>query len=198
MCLEKCNRHHDKGRSLNQEFKEDGLRSAPNALRWTGIFVRHMVPAKITLFRQESQPMNICLVSIHRPRWRSRKSQMGAVAIFTRIISRCLSISLALCLVGGSSRALASPIAASDLMPALDSPGDTLPDAPAAQVPVTEKGLPMAILKDQAAIWTSPVRIRAHDLFWLLPLGAATGVTLATDTDAMREVSHNRSLTKTA
>jgi membrane-associated phospholipid phosphatase len=40
------------------------------------------------------------------------------------------------------------------------------------------------------------VRIRAHDLFWLLPLGAATGVTLATDTDTMREVSHNRSFNK--
>ena len=55
-------------------------------------------------------------------------------------------------------------------------------------IPVTEKGLPLAILKDQVAIWTSPVRIRAHDLIWLLPLGAATGVTLATDTDAMREL----------
>jgi membrane-associated phospholipid phosphatase len=116
--------------------------------------------------------------------------------IFTRIIFRCLSISLGLCLVGGSSRALASPTTASDLMPALDSPGDTLPEAPAAQIPITEKGLPVAILKDQVAIWTSPVRIRAHDLFWLLPLGAATGVTLATDTDAMREVSHDRSFNK--
>jgi membrane-associated phospholipid phosphatase len=116
--------------------------------------------------------------------------------IFTRIISRCLSISLALCLVGGSSRALASPITASDSMPALDSPGDTLPEAPAAQIPATEKGLPLAILKDQVAIWTSPVRIRAHDLIWLLPLGAATGVTLATDTDAMRDLSHNASFNK--
>ncbi len=116
--------------------------------------------------------------------------------IFTRIISRWLSISLALCLVGGSSGALASPTTASDPKPALDSPGDALPDAPAAQIPVTEKGLPLAILKDQVAIWTSPVRIRAHDLFWLLPLGAATGVTLATDTDTMREVSRNRSFNK--
>jgi membrane-associated phospholipid phosphatase len=116
--------------------------------------------------------------------------------IFTRIVSRWLSISLALCLVGGPSRVLASPTTASDLMPALDSPGDPLPDAPAAQIPVTEKGLPLAILKDQVAIWTSPVRIRAHDLFWLLPLGAATGVTLATDTDTMREVSRNRSFNK--
>jgi membrane-associated phospholipid phosphatase len=75
-------------------------------------------------------------------------------------------------------------------------PGDALPDAPAAQIAVTEKGLPLAILKDQIPIWTSPVRIRTHDLIWLLPLGAATGVTLATDTDAMREVSRDRSFNK--
>jgi hypothetical protein len=71
-----------------------------------------------------------------------------------------------------------------------------LPDAPEAQIAVTEKGLPLAILKDQIPIRTSPVRIRMHDLIWLLPLGAATGVTLATDTDAMRGVSRDRSFNK--
>jgi membrane-associated phospholipid phosphatase len=71
-----------------------------------------------------------------------------------------------------------------------------LPDAPEQRPPVTEKGLPMAILKDQVAIWSSPVRIRAHDLIWLLPLGAATGVTLATDTDTMRALSRNRGFDK--
>jgi membrane-associated phospholipid phosphatase len=78
----------------------------------------------------------------------------------------------------------------------MDAPVGTLPDAPAAQIPVTEKGLPLAILKDQAAVWSSPVRIRSHDLIWLLPLGAATGVTLATDTDAMRDLSRNPGFNK--
>jgi hypothetical protein len=73
---------------------------------------------------------------------------------------------------------------------------DTLPDAPDAQVPVTEKLLPMAIVKDQIPVWTSPERIRTHDLIWLLPLGGAMGVTLATDTDAMRGVSHDRTFNK--
>ena len=54
----------------------------------------------------------------------------------------------------------------------------------------------MAILKDQAAIWTSPIRIRVGDLLWLLPLGAATGVTLATDTDAMRNISRDPQFNK--
>ena len=76
------------------------------------------------------------------------------------------------------------------------APGDALPDAPSAQIAVTEKGLPLAILKDQIPIWTSPVRIRTHDLIWLLPLGAATGLTLATDTDAMRDISHDRTFNK--
>jgi membrane-associated phospholipid phosphatase len=110
---------------------------------------------------------------------------------------RCFLISLCLCSVGSSARcAFAFTPPATDLMPLMDAPGDTLPDAPAAPVPVTEKSLPLAILKDQVAIWTSPVRIRAHDLIWLLPLGAATGVTLATDTDAMRDLSRNPGFNK--
>jgi hypothetical protein len=61
---------------------------------------------------------------------------------------------------------------------------------------VTEKGLPLAILKDQIPIWTSPAFIRAHDLIWLLPFGAAMGVTLSTDTDAMRDVSRDPTFNK--
>jgi hypothetical protein len=75
-------------------------------------------------------------------------------------------------------------------------PDQSLPDAPSAQKPVTEKGLPLAIIKDQIPIWTSPIRVRPRDLIWLLPLGAATGVTLATDTDTMREVSLDRTFNK--
>jgi PAP2 superfamily len=78
----------------------------------------------------------------------------------------------------------------------MDEPADGLPDAPEQQVPVTERGLPLAILKDQLAIWSSPVRIRTHDLIWLLPLGAATGVTLATDTDTMRELPREPAFNK--
>jgi hypothetical protein len=81
-------------------------------------------------------------------------------------------------------------------MPPTDAPTDALPDAPDQHIAVTEKGLPLAILKDQVVIWSSPVRIRAHDLIWLLPLGAATGVTLATDTDTMRELPRDRGFNK--
>lgn len=79
-----------------------------------------------------------------------------------------------------------------------DTTDTSLPDAPApgASSQITAKGLPLAILKDQVPIWTSPVRIRSHNLIWLLPLGAATGVTLATDTDAMRDISNERTFNK--
>jgi membrane-associated phospholipid phosphatase len=77
------------------------------------------------------------------------------------------------------------------------SPAYALPDAPEPQKPaVTERGLPLALVKDQVAIWTSPARIRARDLLWLAPLGAAAGLTLATDTDAMRNLSHDPKLNK--
>jgi hypothetical protein len=73
---------------------------------------------------------------------------------------------------------------------------DALPDAPEPQIPISERGLPLAILKDQISIWTSPVRVRTHDLIWLLPLGAATGVALVTDTHVMRNVSHRPAFNK--
>lgn len=75
--------------------------------------------------------------------------------------------------------------------------GAALPSAPQPQAQsqtVTLRGAPGDILHDQAVIWTSPARIRAHDLLWLVPLGAATGVAIATDRRAMRDVvSHETS-----
>jgi hypothetical protein len=99
-------------------------------------------------------------------------------------------------IVTSSTFAFAQPGDDSMLPP--DAPEDALPDAPAGHNLVTERTLPRAILKDQVTIWTSPARIRTPDLIWLLPLGAATSVTLATDTDAMRSLSHNPTFNKDA
>jgi membrane-associated phospholipid phosphatase len=108
-----------------------------------------------------------------------------------------LLLSLCLCSgVGATHPASASGTYPNTLMPATDAPADALPEAPTQQPPVKEKDLPRTILKDQIRIWTSPVRIRAHDLIWLLPLGAATGVTLATDTDTMRELPRDPGFNK--
>ena len=97
--------------------------------------------------------------------------------------------------VGPAGTALASDPPTVGQSPSVNS-ADALPDAPGSANSVTELSLPLEILKDQIPIWTSPVRIRAHDLRWLLPLGAATGVALATDTDVMCDMSRDRSFNK--
>lgn len=73
----------------------------------------------------------------------------------------------------------------------------TLPETPQpqqvqSQDEVTIKSRPWAIVKDQGKIWTSPLRIRAHDLLWLVPLAGATGAAFAEDQHVMTSVvSHN-------
>lgn len=49
---------------------------------------------------------------------------------------------------------------------------------------------------DQVGIWTSPARIQYKDLAWLLPLGALTGITLATDQDAVQHLPASATLVK--
>ena len=50
---------------------------------------------------------------------------------------------------------------------------------------VTLRQTPVNILKDQAAIWTSPARIREHNLAYLVPLVLATTVTITADHQVM-------------
>jgi membrane-associated phospholipid phosphatase len=114
-------------------------------------------------------------------------------SIFPRIAACFWALCVAVC---PASYAFEVSSSATMVMAPIGTPRDALPDAPAPQTPVTEKRLPLAILKDQLPIWTSPVRIRTHDLIWLLPVGAAAGVTLATDPDAMRSVSRDRTFNK--
>jgi hypothetical protein len=49
---------------------------------------------------------------------------------------------------------------------------------------------------DQKAIWTSPGNLRLVDADWLLPLGIATGVMLATDTETSKHLSSSPSRLK--
>jgi len=72
-------------------------------------------------------------------------------------------------------------------------PATTLPEAPPPQ-PVTVRQIPLNLLKDQEAIWTSPARIRDHDFSYLFPLGLMVTVAITTDHQAMSQVvSHNPS-----
>ncbi len=49
---------------------------------------------------------------------------------------------------------------------------------------------------DQVGIWTSPARIHYQELAWLLPLGAVTGLTIATDHDAVQHLPGSASFAK--
>ncbi len=72
----------------------------------------------------------------------------------------------------------------------------SLPAAPSAQdsgkAAVMLRNTPVHFLDDQKAIWTRPLRLRMHDLEWLLPFAAATGAAVATDYHTMGSVvSHD-------
>ncbi len=69
-------------------------------------------------------------------------------------------------------------------VPAAYAGAQALPEAPEPSV----RHLPRDVLRDQPAIWTGPLRIRTHDLVWLLPLVGATAAALATDSRTATEV----------
>ena len=84
---------------------------------------------------------------------------------------------------------------------AADSSSSALPDAPAPQSapaaseggqnPVRLRDTPANILKDQAAIWTSPARIREPQLAYLIPLALATTVLVTADHQVMSSARLN-------
>ncbi|HEV8384686.1 MAG TPA: phosphatase PAP2 family protein, partial [Candidatus Acidoferrales bacterium] len=52
------------------------------------------------------------------------------------------------------------------------------------------------IVRDQAGLWTSPLRIRRHDLVWLIPFAGATAAAIATDARAVRDIDPNATYVK--
>jgi hypothetical protein len=106
-----------------------------------------------------------------------------------------VSVLSAVCMAAGAQ----SSFGAGSQPPSLATP-ETLPDAPqpqtaqkAATDEVTLHNTPANILADQAAIWSSPVRLRPNDLKWTVPLLLATGAAIATDHQALSSlVSHDR------
>ncbi len=54
------------------------------------------------------------------------------------------------------------------------------------------------VLHDQAGIWTSPTHIKGHDLVWIVPFVAATGIAIHFDTRAMRQLGSDPGTISTA
>jgi len=74
------------------------------------------------------------------------------------------------------------------------APIPTIPDAPEPQDSVKVHDVPLNLLKDQAAIWSSPARVRDKDLGYLVPLGLAVTLVMTTDHQVMSEhVSQDKS-----
>ena len=73
------------------------------------------------------------------------------------------------------------------------SPAPANSPAPAASnVPeeITLAGTPKRFLRDQKAIWTSPLRVRPLDAVWLVPFAVSTGVLINSDQHTMTQALH--------
>ena len=97
---------------------------------------------------------------------------------------------------GVTDTAQATDPAANQAVQPASPPGAAVPDAPQAQPPrscdVSLRCLPSNFLKDQEAIWTSPIHVKPRDLKVVVPLLLATGAAIATDHRTMRDVvSHD-------
>jgi hypothetical protein len=74
------------------------------------------------------------------------------------------------------------------------APVTPVPNAPEPQKSVTVREVPLNILKDQGALWSSPARIGEKDLNYLVPLGLMVTVAVTTDHQVMSEkVSQEKS-----
>lgn len=88
-----------------------------------------------------------------------------------------------------AAQAPAGPQAAAVSSSLPDSPqpqsAKPAPAKPDEKEKVTLRHVPVDILKEQEAIWTSPARIRDRDLAYLVPLGLATTVAVTVDHQVM-------------
>ncbi len=83
----------------------------------------------------------------------------------------------------GSSSAYDPPRIAADR-------GQGVPPGPAL------KNVPSDLVHEQVDLWTSPLRLRLHDVQWLAPLMGATAIFMASDRDIERKLPTSASLIK--
>lgn len=73
-------------------------------------------------------------------------------------------------------------------------PAQVPPEAPQPQQTATLRRIPMNLLKDQGAIWSSPARLHEENFRYLIPLGLGVAAAITTDHQAMSDlVSHSTS-----
>lgn len=129
------------------------------------------------------------------------RQQVRRLCFARRVIILSLAVPVSMVLVGCLLASAQSPAGPNPQF-AVESSSDAIPNAPAPQLQgpsasasndsVLLRDSPSNILRDQAAIWSSPLRIHESDLKWIVPLGLATTVAITADHQAMSsEVPHN-------
>ena len=68
-----------------------------------------------------------------------------------------------------------------------NSPVTAAPNTPEE---ITLSGTPKRFLRDQKAIWTSPLRLQPLDAIWLVPFAASTGALINSDQHTMTQALH--------
>ena len=107
---------------------------------------------------------------------------------FTLFAGVCLALTPSfLVLARAQSPALAN-LSSSSALPDAPEPQTIDSDSPVQPDEVKVSETPRNILHDQAAILTSPVHLRPHDLKWLFPVTLATGAAIATDHRVLSQV----------
>jgi len=137
-----------------------------------------------------------------------RPRETGGLRLFTLFSSVLLLVTCA----AAHCQALAEPNPLPPSDTTLNAPPDALPDAPSPQTTasshatdpaatasqltvkdeVSLRSTPIHILKDQAAIWTSPAHLHDHDFTYLIPLGLATTLAMTTDHQVMSSMVPQR------
>lgn len=109
----------------------------------------------------------------------------------------CAGLLLCAMVVSVANVAVSQPLSGQNPQQSSGNSPSTLPDAPgpeaanspaagdAEKKPVTLRNVPLKILEDQGAIWSSPVRIRDRNLAYLVPLVLTTTVLITTDHQVM-------------
>lgn len=124
---------------------------------------------------------------------RTRALRSIALRAFT-----CLAFVLS-CVVAVRAQSPVPAMNASAALPDAPEPQPADSNVPAQVSPVKVIDTPGIFLQDQVAIWTSPVRLRPHDLKWIVPVALATGAAIVTDNRVMvTVVSHDPSFNNTS
>src|SRR5882757_9054941 len=80
--------------------------------------------------------------------------------------------------------------------PTPQQPTTVAPPVAPGEAPIAVKNLPANFLRDQKAIFTSPLHLRATDLEYVVPLGIATGLLLGSDQHSMTQLVRTNALAR--